>query len=177
MMTAGTLSVGGLVGLQGIPRSHWRIGSARLGEFIYYSQTSSRPPDSREDGRGRVSCIPFPGTRDWQPAPPPLRGCVTVGRSRLLAAQSGPLAARRIAAPPWSIQAASGARFPSTQSAPGPAPSARGSHPTTTQDPLTTIANHHPSAPIPLCQRALSGPQLRKYLWLRRAGAEHWLRP
>lgn len=162
-VTSGTLSIGGLVGLQGNTRSHLLKGSARLGEFTHSSptlssQTNFSLPVLSEDGRERVSCTPFPGTRGWQSAPAPFHRCVTVGRSRLLAEQSGPLAARRIAAPPWPIQRASGVQFPPAQSALGPAPSARGSHPTTTQDPFTTIATHHPLCTDSHCWRALPGP-------------------
>lgn len=77
MVTAGTLSIGGLVGLQGNTRSHLLKGSARLGEFTHSSptlssQTNFSPPVLSEDGRERVSCTPFPGTRGWQSAPAPL---------------------------------------------------------------------------------------------------------
>lgn len=77
MVTAGTLSIGGLVGLQGNTRSHLLKGSARLGEFTHSSptlssQTNFSLPVLSEDGRERVSCTPFPGTRGWQSAPAPL---------------------------------------------------------------------------------------------------------
>lgn len=158
------------------------MGSARLGEFIHSAPpTPARPVLHlpllyKMGGDGRA--VPLSqGPGAGSPPLPPLHGCVTVGRSRLPAAQSGPLAARRIAAPPWPILPASGARFPPAQSAPGPAPSARGSHPTITQDPLTTLVAHHPLCPDPTLLARSPRPSLRKYLWLRRAGAEHWLRP
>lgn len=96
-----------------------------------------------------MECAPFPGTRGWHSAPdPPLHDCVTVGRSRSPAAQSGPLTARKIAAPPWSIQPASGAPFPRAQSAQSPAPTARGSH-SIPSPPKTFSLPSHPSPPPP----------------------------
>lgn len=109
------------------------------------SQISSLLPPLVELG-GDVWNVPLsqgPGA-GIPPLTPPLHDCVTVGRSRSPAAQSGPLTARRIAAPPWSIQPASGARFPRAQSAQSPAPPARGSHPILPPPKTFSLPSHSP---------------------------------
>ncbi|XP_064135993.1 transcription factor HES-3 [Loxodonta africana] len=122
---------------------------------------STGVPASQPVSRRRPE-IPGPGLRVWRPwgsAPP--RGHAAVGRSRSAAAQSGPLAARRIAAPPRPIQPAAGARFPPAQSTPGPAPLARDPHPTPTPEPARLPPTPTPSARGRAhCENRLSKPYL-----------------
>lgn len=94
------------------------------------------------------------GPRAGSPPLPPPHGRVSMGRSQSAAAQSGPLAARRIAAPPRPIQPAAGAQFPPAQSAPGPAPPARGSQPTHPH----TGPSRLPSTPTPTARGTAHPP-------------------
>lgn len=110
------------------------------------------------EGVSQVS-PPFPGPR---PLPPP-RSRATVGRSQSAAAQSRPLAARRIAAPPRPIQRVGDARFPPAQSTPGPAPRARGPQPTPAMYPQVFHGSPPPlHAARPPCGSSLQHPRLQE---------------
>lgn len=147
----------------GCRETHLWMESARLGKLTHSSQPRTPRHSSGEAGRGWVGC----GNPRLAVRPCPLSSAAARWETRSPAAQSGPLAARRIAGPPWPIQSASAAQFPPAQSAPGPAPSGRGSHPTLTQDPVTTIATHHPLCTRHTLRARSPRLSLRKYLRLR----------
>lgn len=137
------------------------MGSVCLGDFTHSipthsSQTSFPPPASSEDGRGRVSCTPFPGTEGWPSAPapsPPLRHGGKVASSAADPSQRGESLPRP---GPFNRPRALGSHRHKARRGP---PLQRGAAillpPKTLSLPSQPIT---PSAPIPHCWSALPGP-------------------
>lgn len=183
MVTAGTLSIGGLGGgSAGNPRNHWRFGSALLGELIHSSpthsiQTSSLPPASREDGRGRVSCTPFPGTRGWQPAPAPSPRLRHGEKVAVACSTERTPRSEENRCPALAHSTGLARSVPTGTKRAGLRPFSKGLP--SYHHPRPSHYHRNPSPPLHRFHTAgaLSGPQLRKYLWLRRVGVEHWIRP
>lgn len=154
--------------MRGNTRSHSAPGSERLGiihpppqPHLLRLDPLCPPPTAKGSGRGCPGLRPFPRAPGGQPSLAPAPQPATVGRSQSAAAQSRPLAARRIAAPPRPIQRAGDARFPPAQSTPGPAPRARGLQPTPTMYPPGFHGFPPPThAARPSCGRSLQHPPL-----------------
>lgn len=158
-------------------------GSVRLGGFTHSSpthssQTSFPPPASSEDGKGRVSCTPFPGTGDWQSAPAPSPRLRHGGKVAVASSAARTPRSEENRCPALAHSTGLRRSVPTGTKRAGPRPFSEGLP--SCYHPRLSHYHRNPSPPLHRSHTAGALSQAfpaSKYLWLRRAGAEHWLRP